>query len=749
MYHVIHMKFSFSLLLAVHVLYTSSAFTVNRGCGCELIVQRSISISHNDAGLTETTYCKPLQMSFASPPPIEEQDQLDIDTNIGIEANEYQETKDLIIDFVGRVAEIPVGSLEEEDLDFIVPVLNELLSFSESGTVFDSDDVHIAEFIDIIVLRLVDEWQEAIINDYDIPFDFKPDISIFNSAIMAWNRVNSRNIHAMVNQRVIGIYKVATELYGSGLESCQPTVETFNEILETIAFYKSKESGDAASEQFDRMIEFGISPNARSYKLLIDVIAKNRDKKDSASQADEFLRQAILRFPAKEASGDDIIPIESFNSVLAAWAKADERTASSKIESILSLMHGYGLKPNMQSFTIYIDSFAQRNDWDSVQESDYILTRLVDMFLANELDFEPDVIAWTSVIRGWMRLSRKRFSAAVKAENVMERMIVLQDDGKISVKADSIVYCSVLNAYCYAGKMDDAQRILSTMEYLWKQGDEDMKPSARTYKILIEGWVKSDSDSAMIQVEELMAKIKPLCEEENEEGLLGDIYKSLIFGYAKRGSASKAEDMLRIMVEKGYKVDAFCFDKVIDSYNRALEVQDIKKVYGIFELMESCQKQGMLQANERLYTSLIRAITNENKPGVAKRAQTIVKRMIQLYDNGNKSVLPSIFTYNAVMKACAKSALLDDAEKASSFSIAIATFNKIRGSDGGPDHVTYSNLMKCSQLLPEGEKRNNFIKATFSQCSKNEMVNVHFLDIVEESAPKELFRMLTRSLNTN
>lgn len=733
------MRFSFALLFAVHVLYSTNAFTVNRGCG--LILRRSIS--HNDAGLRETTYCKKplLQMSLASPLPIEDQDQLDID----IEAIEYQETKDLIIDFVGRVAEIPVGSLEEEDLDFIVPVFNELVSFSESGTIIDSDEVHVAELLEIIVLRLLDEWQEAIINDCDIPFDFEPDISIFNSAIMAWNRVNRRDIHDMVRQRVIGIYEEAIKLYESGLESCQPTVETFNAMLETIAFFKSKDSGDAASEQFDRMIEFGISPNARTFKFLIEVISKSRDKKDSASQADEFLRQAILRFPAKEAAGDDIIPIESFNSVLAAWAKSDDSTASSRIESILSLMHSYGLKPNMQSFTIYIDSFAQRNDWDSVQEGDYILTRLVDMYLANELDFEPDVIAWTSVIRGWMRLSKKRRAAAEKAENVMERMIVLHDDGKISTTADSIVYCSVLNAHCYAGSMDDAARILSTMEYLWKQGDEDMKPSARTYKILIEGWVKSDSDTAMTQVEELVAKMKPLCEEQNEEGLLGDIYKSLLFGYAKRGFPSNAEDMLRIMVEKGYKVDAFCFDKVVECYNRASDEQDIKKVYGIFELMESCQKQGLLQANERLYTSLIRAIIMEKKPGVAKRAQTIVKRMIHLYDNGNKSVLPSIFTYNAVMKACAKTALFDDAEKASSFSIAIATFNKIRGSDGGPDHVTYSNLMKCSQLLPEGEKRNNFIKATFSQCSKNEMVNSHFLDIVEECASEELSKMLLRS----
>ena len=155
------------------------------------------------------------------------------------------------------------------------------------------------------------------------------------------------------------------------------------------------------------------------------------------------------------------------------------------------------MKPDVRSFTIYIDSFAQQTDYDAVQESDNILSKLVDLFLSGQLDFEPDVTCWTTVIRGWMRLAKRTKKAAFKAEDLLERMIVLHDDGKITCEADEILYSSVLKAHVLAGFMWEAERVLTTMEYLWKQGDEEMKPSVKVLNTVIEGWVRSPQEEAM------------------------------------------------------------------------------------------------------------------------------------------------------------------------------------------------------------------------------------------------------------
>lgn len=407
------------------------------------------------------------------------------------------------------------------------------------------------------------------------------------------------------------------------------------------------------------------------------------------------------------------------------------------------------MKPDVRSFTIYIDSFAQQTDYDAVQESDNILSKLVDLFLSGQLDFEPDVTCWTTVIRGWMRLAKRTKKAAFKAEDLLERMIVLHDDGKITCEADEILYSSVLKAHVLAGFMWEAERVLTTMEYLWKQGDEEMKPSVKVLNTVIEGWVRSPQEEAMERAEAIFYKVLRLHEEECDDDMVSGMYRSLLFGYSKRDNPTQAEKILRVMIEKNMKVDSFCFDKVVDGYKSLGDEEKIKNVYPVFELLESCQKQGILQANERVYTSIIRAIAKESKPGMVKKSQTIIRRMQQLYKGGNADVSPTIFTYNAMLAACANSVKLESAERSAAFNAAIEAFNLLRSSDElSPDHVTYSVLIKCSHLLPEGEKRNNLLVAISKQCAQNEFFDERFLRILEEYAPEALSKKLLLLLNT-
>lgn len=246
-----------------------------------------------------------LRMTLVSPDMEEETDTYNFD-------KEVEETNALIIDFVHRVDETPVGKLDEEDFEFIQPILRELVSLSEKGVGIDGDVVMVAEMVEKLVGRLVDEWKFAIINDVDM--DFEPDVALFNMAMNAWNEANSRDIHAMVNGRVTLLFEEINEFHDNGLASCKPDTISFNNLLRMIAFGKRKGSDDVAIEKYQEMKELGVMPNAETFELLIDILAKSRER-NSASRADEVLRQGVARFPPKKGG----IGIESFNAVLAAW----------------------------------------------------------------------------------------------------------------------------------------------------------------------------------------------------------------------------------------------------------------------------------------------------------------------------------------------------------------------------------------------------------------------------------------------
>lgn len=237
----------------------------------------------------------------------------DIEAEMSLEDESQQDTIDIILEFAHKIDETPVGDLEEEDFEFIQPILREVESISESGNGIDGDEVLVAEIIEKLVGRLVDEWQDAIINDEKI--DFIPDISDFNKALNAWTRVLGKENCELIVDRVDSIFAELKVYYDSGLESCMPNAITFNAKLKTIAFRRGRGiSDEEAMALYDEMQDLGVTPNSETFALLVNIFSGSRDK-SSSSVADNFLRKGLSMYPSPEGG----ICIESFNAVLYSW----------------------------------------------------------------------------------------------------------------------------------------------------------------------------------------------------------------------------------------------------------------------------------------------------------------------------------------------------------------------------------------------------------------------------------------------
>jgi hypothetical protein len=170
----------------------------------------------------------------------------------------------------------------------------------------------------------------------------------------------------------------------------------------------------------------------------------------------------------------------------------------------------------------------------------------------------------------------------------------------------------------------------------------------------------------------------------------------------------------------------------------------MSRTYKLFELMEKSRQDGSFMPNERVYTSFIRAMTKARVSNLAYKSNVILKRMQAFYEEGNRAIKPTVFTYNVVLNACAESpSSSDDSNPLDAFKVAVKSFNELRNTRGEePDHVSFGNMLRCANLLPVGAQKDAFISTTFQLCCDSGFCNSYVLRDLQFSASEDQWRSL-------
>jgi len=406
------------------------------------------------------------------------------------------------------------------------------------------------------------------------------------------------------------------------------------------------------------------------------------------------------------------------------------------------------LKPTVKSFTSLLDAYAQANDWNGAVQSERILNHMLDYFLENnDPDLEPNVASWTIVISAYVRIARKnQRGAAPRADKLLRRMKHLHGEGRISAAPDAIAYVTVMNGWAFS-RLDNgpekAEELLDEMNERYLDGDVSYKPSAKSMRNIVESWVRVGDSTSIRQAESFLQRYQEYVLGDTSEETR-DIFRSLLFAWSKLENPYRAQDYLFEMVKRKLRPDSFSFDRVIEAYTQLNAEDSADCTKQVFDLMEECRKGGIINPNERVYTSFIRALTKAEVPNLAKKALAILNRMAELNQLGNKGIRPTVFTYNAVLNACATSASGDPGSNLDAFRTAIGVFNELRASKETLDHVTYGNMLRCAVLLPAGSQRDAMVATTFDLCCKCGFVNSFVLRDLENAVDEQLLRKLTQ-----
>mmetsp|Transcript_14334 Transcript_14334/g.22103 ORF Transcript_14334/g.22103 Transcript_14334/m.22103 type:complete len:177 (-) Transcript_14334:78-608(-) len=139
---------------------------------------------------------------------------------------------------------------------------------------------------------------------------------------------------------------------------------------------------------------------------------------------------------------------------------------------------------------------------------------------------------------------------------------------------------------------------------------------------------------------------------------------------------------------------------------------------------------------------VINAYAKSNEKLKAQKARSILSSMNPV-NKADAYVEPNIYTFNAVLNACAYS-IGDSEEKMNVFKIASRTFADLTQSKTcAPDAITYGTFLRCcSSLMRSGKERDSIVEAVFTRCMKEQKISDFVLTQVREAASKELYQKL-------
>lgn len=486
----------------------------------------------------------------------------------------------------------------------------------------------------------------------------------------------------------------------------RPTVESYNYYLYALAnceTYNAEKDAKKATGLVRELMARGLEdpgsrPDVNTYTQVISILAKTK----SVSGAKEA--QNIFDDMMKEANATGVYPsTDTFNALMNCWLKSGPKRGRSHIERLLSAMvdlsndgHEHA-NPDRFSVNTAISAVAKSNRKDSVRKAYFMLLNMEKTY-----GVLPDTTSYNLAIDAYAK--SRDLQSGRKANNLLSKMEDLYRHGHAELMPDSFSYSTVINAVTTrsdAGKV--AESILGRMNHLHQSHGGNIPDTVVYNSVMNAHSTQGDKEWVLrnIAILNYMEESYAAGSEEVKPSIIS--YNTVLKTFAcARGDFTKdAEDLLTRMEGMstdfaGILPDAISYTSVISSYARS----DVK--------------------------------------GKAKAAKRILDQMVKAHKAGNARAKPSVFTFNAVLNACAFT--FDQREKLDAFIVAVSCLVLLQEYTK-PDHTTYGTLLKawCNLIPKDDERRARAVNSVFRQCCKDGQVGNMVLIQLRYAASPELY----------
>jgi len=374
-----------------------------------------------------------------------------------------------------------------------------------------------------------------------------------------------------------------------------------------------------------------ITQNLRLNSVLSTILIKSFGMADKADKATIILKSML--------SDPEVNPtIETFGTVMKAWAESSRPDALEEAFAILQLMNTepkcmqLNIQPNTIIFNALLKCLSKSSSKDAGQKAVEIFCEMERRYLLGDDEVKPDITAYIFAMKTCLRVGD-----ADRAERLMDRM------EKSDRPPNIVAYCDILSYWSRLGTpeaAERAERILMHMKQLAKTKNPDVKPEVFAYTIVMNAWSKSGHSESGERVWRLYEQMKA----ENIKPSIATFNTLIVFLSTLKDETmlKRAESLLQLM-EKSERPDLQPdfrqFNPVIKGWLSIDSVEDATRV--LLRFSNSPAKPNIIMMNMVVNGW----IKNRN----LDRAMLLVAKMQELKDANVLPEGPNYRTYRHLL----------------------------------------------------------------------------------------------------
>lgn len=303
------------------------------------------------------------------------------------------------------------------------------------------------------------------------------------------------------------------------------------------AIFNRMESKRAAADAAG--LEPNVSPDAFTFSSLIKALTVGgRDEDRQGRTGAERAEQLLDRMERLYRAGDETLRPNNvvYNAVIHACARSGQVGSAQRAEDLLgrlqelhrqSVEEGVGkaesdsLRADTISFNSVIDAWARAEEYGSAERCESLLDSMERQCIAGNEHVKPDAKTFNSCINAWARTGGS--GAGLRSEQLLDRMEALHEDtGDEDVRPNMITYASVINAHAKSHKKgcgEAAEAILDYMEEMYEDGNKAARPNPIAFSSVCMAWENSGIGLAAPRAEGLLTRMMEYVDMNNTKDL--------------------------------------------------------------------------------------------------------------------------------------------------------------------------------------------------------------------------------------